>query len=287
MTLIPLSTRVSENEEVEVLIKRPRTISERLIESFMLITNETIAKHFNKLKLPFVYRIHEKPEEAKLKVFNAFVAGLNLHLSLEDVNSKSMQEFLNKTKDLEVKDVINRVLLRCMQKAKYSPACLGHFGLAATDYCHFTSPIRRYPDLSIHRIIKMWLHNELDSKTTAKLKSFVVDSSNKSSEREVLAEKAERDVDDYYKARYMQKHIGEKYNGVISGVTNFGIFVELDNTVEGFVSIESLKGDNYLFNEQLLKLSNNSHSYAMGDKVNIIVSQVILDERKVNFEICD
>lgn len=275
----------SKNEEVDVLIKRPRTISERLIESFMLIANETIAKHFNNLKIPFVYRVHEKPEEAKLKSFNSFVAGLNLHLSLNDLSSKSMQEFLSKLDGLDVKEVVNKVLLRCMQKAKYSPTCLGHFGLAATDYCHFTSPIRRYPDLTIHRIIKQWLHKELDSSNLKSLKKFVIESSTKSSEREVLAEKAERDVDDYYKARYMQKHIGESFDGVISSVTNFGLFVELDNTVEGFVSIESLPGTNYLFNPDALRLSNNDNKFTMGDKVKVVVSSVILDERKVNFEI--
>ena len=275
----------SKNEEVEVLIKRPRTVSERLIESFMLIANETIAKHFNNLKIPFVYRVHEKPEEAKLISFNNFVAGLNLHLSLKDLSSKSMQEFLGKLEGLEVKEVVNKVLLRCMQKAKYSPTCLGHFGLAAKNYCHFTSPIRRYPDLTIHRIIKQWLHGELNSNAIKELKSFVLESSTKSSEREVLAEKAERDVDDYYKARYMQKHIGKTYSGVISSVTNFGLFVELDNTVEGFISLESLKGNNYLFNPDLLKISNGNYSYQIGDKINIIVSSVILDERKVNFEI--
>lgn len=275
----------SKNEDVEVLIKKPRTISERLIESFMLIANETVAKHFNELKLPFVYRVHEKPEEAKLQDFNAFVAGLNMHLKLENLSSKSMQAFLEKANALECKDVVNRVLLRCMQKAKYASICLGHFGLAATNYCHFTSPIRRYPDLTIHRIIKMWLHNELDSKKIANLKKFVVESSNQSSETEVIADKAERDVDDYYKARYMQKNIGKFYDGVISGVTNFGIFVELDNTVEGFVSIESLQGENYVYNEKLLKISNNNHSYQLGQKVKICVESVNLDERKINFSI--
>ena len=273
----------AKNEEVEVLIKRPRTISERLIESFMLIANETVAKHFNDLKVPFVYRVHEKPEELKLKNFNAFASSLDLHLSLDDLSPKSLQNFLVRVKDSAYKEVINKVLLRCMQKAKYSPQCLGHFGLAATDYCHFTSPIRRYPDLTIHRIIKSYLHNELDSKEIAKLKPFVIESSNRSSEREVLAEKAERDVDDYYKARYMQKHIGESFEGVISGVTNFGLFVELDNTVEGFVSVTDLKGTNYVFSEELLRLSNGNNTYTFGDKIKIIVASVNLDERKVNF----
>ena len=273
----------AQNEDVDVLIKKPRTISERLIESFMLIANETVAKHYNKLKLPFVYRVHEKPEEAKLQNFNAFVAGLNMHLSLNDLSSKSMQEFLNKLEGLEVKEVVNRVLLRCMQKAKYASLCLGHFGLAATDYCHFTSPIRRYPDLTIHRIIKMDIHNKLNPSNINKLKKFAVEASNKSTEMEILADKAERDVDDYYKARYMQKHIGKTYEGVISGVTNFGIFVELDNTVEGFISIESLDGLNYIYDEKLLKLFNNNNSYSIGQKVKIVVESVILDERKVNF----
>lgn len=277
----------AQNEEVEVLIKRPRTISERLIESFMLLANETVAKHFNDLKIPFVYRVHEKPEEAKLKNFNSFASSLDMHLSLDDLSPKSIQSFLAKVEGSEIKEVINKVLLRCMQKAKYSPSCLGHFGLAATDYCHFTSPIRRYPDLTIHRIIKEYLHDELNDKEIAKLKTFVIDSSNRSSEREVLAEKAERDVDDYYKARYMQKHIGESYEGVISGVTNFGLFVELDNTVEGFISVTDLKGVNYVYSEEQLKLSNGNYTYTFGDKIKITVASVILDERKVNFILND
>ena len=275
----------SENQEVEVLIKRPRTVSERLIESFMLIANETVAKHFNDLKIPFVYRIHEKPQEEKLNNFNSFVAGLGLELKLDNLDSKQMQIFLDKAEELGYKDLVNRTLLRCMQKAKYSSICMGHFGLAAKDYCHFTSPIRRYPDLTIHRIIKAYLRNELDDKTINKLKKFVVESAEKSSEREVKADKAERDVDDYYKARYMDKHIGEKYTGIISGVTNFGIFVELDNTVEGFISIESLPGSSYDFNDKLLRISNGLNSYRLGDTVNIVVSSVSLDERKVNFEL--
>ena len=277
----------AQNEEVEVLIKRPRTISERLIESFMLLANETVAKHFNDLKIPFVYRVHEKPEEAKLKNFNSFASSLDMHLSLDDLSPKSIQNFLAKVEGSEIKEVINKVLLRCMQKAKYSPSCLGHFGLAATDYCHFTSPIRRYPDLTIHRIIKEYLHDELNDKEISKLKAFVIDSSNRSSEREVLAEKAERDVDDYYKARYMQKHIGESYEGVISGVTNFGLFVELDNTVEGFISVTDLKGVNYVYSEEQLKLSNGNYTYTFGDKIKITVASVILDERKVNFILND
>ena len=272
-----------QNEEVEVLIKRPRTISERLIESFMLIANETVAKHFNDLKIPFVYRVHEKPEEAKLKNFNSFASSLDMHLSLDDLSPKSIQNFLAKLENSEIKEVINKVLLRCMQKAKYSPQCLGHFGLAAKDYCHFTSPIRRYPDLTIHRIIKEYLHQELTTNEVSKLKAFVIESSNRSSEREILAEKAERDVDDYYKARYMQKHIGESFEGIISGVTNFGLFVELDNTVEGFVSVTDLQGVNYVYDEALLRLTNGTTTYTFGQKVKIVVASVILDERKVNF----
>ena len=141
--------------------------------------------------------------------------------------------------------------------------------------------------MTIHRIIKEYLHDELNDKEISKLKAFVIDSSNRSSEREVLAEKAERDVDDYYKARYMQKHIGESYEGVISGVTNFGLFVELDNTVEGFISVTDLKGVNYVYSEEQLKLSNGNYTYTFGDKIKITVASVILDERKVNFILND
>ncbi len=273
--------------EVITLEKRPRTMSERIIESFMLLANETVAEHFQKLKIPFVYRIHEKPDTDKLRDFNEFVAVLGLSLKDVDIKPKDIAEFLAKLDNNPMKEVVNKVLLRAMQKAKYAPDCLGHFGLAATYYCHFTSPIRRYPDLTIHRIIKEYLRKQLDDSEINKLRKFVVSASNQSSDTELSAQRAERDVDDYYKARYMKDKIGSEYDGVISGVMNYGLFIELDNTVEGFTAVESLDGTNYLYNEKQLKLSNGITTYKLGDKVRVKVVSVNLAERRVNFKILE
>lgn len=273
------------NMEVISLEKRPRTISERIIESFMVLANETVAEHFQKLKIPFVYRIHEKPDADKIRGFNEFVKNLNMSLTEENVSPKDISNFLSNLENHPMKDVVNKVLLRAMQKAKYSPDCLGHFGLASKFYCHFTSPIRRYPDLTIHRIIKDYLHNKLDENALKTLKKFVVESSNQSSEKEVSAQQAERDVDDYYKARYMKDKIGQEFEGIVSGVMPYGIFVELENTCEGFSPIETLKGGNYIYNEKLLKLSNGIYSYRLGDKVKVKIVSVNLSERRINFQI--
>ncbi len=274
-----------QSYEIVDLIKRPRTISERMIETFMVLANETVAEHFRKLKIPFVYRVHETPDIDKIRGFNDFVKPLGLSLTEENVEPKDIQIFLSKLENNPMKDVINRVLLRAMQKAKYSPDCLGHFGLALTYYCHFTSPIRRYPDLTIHRIIKQFLRKQLDENELKKLKRFVIESSNQSSTTEVSAEKAERDVDDYFKARFMKDKIGQIYDGVISGVMSFGVFVELDNTVEGFTAVENLTGTGYNYNEKQLVLSNGFTSYKLGGKVKVKVKSVNLAERRVNFEI--
>lgn len=273
--------------EVIALDKRSRTISERMIEQFMVLANETVAEHFQKLKVPFVYRIHEKPDVDKLREFNDFVSVLGLSLNSINIKPKDVAQFLSKLENNPMKEVVNRVLLRAMQKAKYSPDCLGHFGLASTYYCHFTSPIRRYPDLTIHRIIKEYLRKQIDDAELKKLKKFVVSSSNQSSETEVSATQAERDVDDYFKARFMINKLGEEFEGVISGVMPFGVFVELDNTVEGFIAIETLPGSNYTYNEKQIKLSNGTRTFKLGDKIKVKVVGVSLAERRVNFSVVE
>lgn len=276
---------LDDNMEVVDLVKRPRTISERIIESFMLAANETVAEHYFKNKMPFVYRTHEAPESDAIRNFQEFAKpfGLELKVSGNKVTSKDIQTFLKSVENTEFTDVINKVLLRSMQKAKYKSECLGHFGLAAEFYAHFTSPIRRYPDLTIHRIIKQDLRGQLSEFALSNLRGFVNLASSQSSEREVYAEKAERDVDDYFKARYLSKKIGERFEGIISGVTNFGLFVELDNTAEGFIPVEALPGDCYTFNEKHYLLTNGINKFVIGNKIKIIVASVKLDEGKINF----
>ena len=270
--------------EVEKLERRDRLNSHKIIESFMLVANETVAKHMHDIKAPFVYRVHEKPTKEKLDAFSEFLAPLNLKVKADksEISALDLQQFLVKIETLEYKDVINKVLLRSMQKAKYMPNCLGHYGLASEFYCHFTSPIRRYPDLTIHRIIKDYLHKENIEKST-KLKKFVEEASLISSLTEAQAEKCERDVDDYFKAKYMENKIGEIYDGTISGVTAFGIFVELDNTVEGFVRLQDLKGDNYKFLENKYTLMSSKNKYTMGDKVKVKVVSASREDKRVDF----
>ncbi len=278
---------LDEKQEIIELGTRPRTISERIIESFMVCANETVAKHYALKKFPFVYRVHEVPDNDAVKKFEEFIKPLGLSIKFNDkeVKGKDIQNFLLEIEDHEYKSVINKVLLRCMEKAKYRPECLGHFGLGLEFYSHFTSPIRRYPDLTIHRFIKQDLKGKISKEQLSFMHEFALSSSLQSSSKEVDAEKAERDVDTYYKARFMKKHIGEIYEGIISGVTNHGIYVELDNTAEGFVPVEALPGDNYTFNERQYTLQNNSKKYKLGDKLKIRVDSVNLNERKIQFSL--
>ncbi len=273
-----------ETMAIEKFERKPRTISDRIIESFMICANEAVAKHYSDIKLPFVYRIHEKPSEDKLKVFKEFAIAMGIPTNklgndLSKIKPKNLQDFLLTLEDVEGKDVINKVMLRSMQKAKYKPDNLGHFGLASINYCHFTSPIRRYPDLTIHRIIKDDINGRLTPKSLSLLKRFVFESSLQSSEREVYAEKAERDVDDYFKARYMRDYIGEQFTGIISGVTQFGIYVELENTCEGFIRISDLPGNDYEFIDDKYKLVGKGETFSLGQKVEIKVAAVHLDQQ--------
>lgn len=276
---------LNDQLEIEKFEARPNTIADRIIESFMLIANETVAKEFKDRKIPFVFRVHERPNCEKLEAFNEFASamGYSLNGDLENLPSKKLQKFIDGI-DEEKKTVINKVLLRSMQKAKYSDSCLGHYGLGAEYYCHFTSPIRRYPDLTIHRIIKDFLHGKLNTPLSIeKLNNFVKDSANQSSLRETISDKAENMVDDYFKARYMLNKKGEVFDGIISGVVERGIFVELDNTCEGFIPVENLPDKIYTFFDTKYTLQGSSTKFMLGDKIRIKVDNVDLNERRVNF----
>ena len=275
---------LNDKLEIEKFEARPNTIADRMIESSMLIANETVAKEFCTKMLPFVYRVHEKPNVEKLENFAEFVKpfGLEFVGDFENMSAGKIQKFLNTVPD-EQKTILNKVLLRAMQKAKYSESCLGHYGLGAEYYCHFTSPIRRYPDLTIHRIIKDYLHNELKGEKLNRTKSFVSESAMQSSVRETVADKAEREVDDYFKARYMMSQKGKIFDGIISGVTDRGLFVELDNTCEGFISVYNLPDERYEYNELHMSLNGSSTKFKIGDKIKIKVSDVNIEERKIDF----
>jgi ribonuclease R len=272
------------------VVKRPRTIAERLIEEFMLIANETVAEHFARLEVPFVYRIHENPDSEKLQAFYEFVSsfGHSIKGRPDKVKPRSLQRLLNKIEGLPEEKAISTVLLRSMKQAKYAAECVGHFGLAAPFYCHFTSPIRRYPDLLIHRIIREVLtKGSLSVERIEELQEFLPEAAQHSSVRERVAVDAERETDALKQAEYMEQHIGEEFEGTISSVTSFGIFVELPNTIEGMIHVSYLTDDYYYYNDRahILIGDRTGRIFRIGDAVKVRVAGVNLEERKIDFEL--
>lgn len=279
--------KITLNELGDVLNveKAPRDDSHRLIESFMVAANETIATHYKSIKAPFVYRIHETPDAEKMANFIRMATNMGVKTTAnpEKVAPLDLQKILAQVAEMDCKYMLNRICLRSMKKAKYSPDCIGHFGLASVKYCHFTSPIRRYPDLTIHRIIKADLRGELTGKFLTEQRQFVLASSMHSSDREQAAEKVERDVDDLYRVFYMTHHVGEEFEGKISGVTNFGVFVELDNTVEGMVRISDLPRDNYEYDENDFVLKGAKEKFVIGNTVKVKCVRADILAREVDF----
>ncbi|WP_100487231.1 ribonuclease R [Sporolactobacillus pectinivorans] len=281
---------VDEQGKPTDVVIRERTESERLIESFMLAANETIAEHFEKLHLPFLYRVHEEPNPEKLQKFFDFALnfGYVLKGATDHVHPRTLQSLLEKVKGQPEEAVISTVMLRSMAKAKYDDHCLGHFGLSTEYYTHFTSPIRRYPDLTVHRLIRKYLFNgQTDGKTQAFWKEQLPEIAKSTSAREQRAVEAERDTDDLKKAEFMQDKVGQTFDGVVSGVTNFGLFVELPNTIEGLVHISYLTDDYYRYSEENMALigERTGHLYRIGDEIQVRVLDVNLDEHAVDFEV--
>jgi ribonuclease R len=263
-----------------------REIANRIIEEFMLICNETIAETMYWANLPFVYRIHEDPDEEKLQKFKEFIYNLGYVIRWNgDIKPRNLQEILEKVHGKKEETVVSTLLLRSMMQARYSPECTGHFGLAAKYYCHFTSPIRRYPDLQIHRIIKEHLNGKIDEGRNKKLATLVDYAAKQSSETERVAQQAEREVDDLKKAEYMQDRIGEEFEGIVSSVTSFGMFVELANTIEGLVHITALDDDYYVYDENHLCLigERTKKVYRLGDSVKVKCSKVDIPNREIFF----
>jgi ribonuclease R len=270
-----------QNNIIEVK-KRERNDAHRLIESFMIAANEVVAKEYFGKKMPFVYRVHEVPSTEKTQDLVHFLQSVSINPDAvpQVITPAYYASILKLVSGHELEHTINKVILRSLQKAKYSNKCIGHFGLALQFYCHFTSPIRRYPDLVIHRIIKDSLHG---TRPSADLENFVFEASEQSSIKERNADEAERAVDDLKKAEYMKKHIGQEFEGIITSVTNFGFYVELENTIEGLVRVESLPKDTYLFFEKSLKLKGANHTFGLGDKVKVVVANANVFERKIDF----
>lgn len=270
--------------------KRTREVGEKLIEDFMIIANETIASHIYNMNLPFIYRVHEDPKAEKVDEFITLVKllGYKLHGKLTDLTPGSMQNILAQLTDKPEFKILSSLLLRSMRKAEYSKENLGHFGLASRAYTHFTSPIRRFPDLTVHRLLRTYLfEGNINNSTIDYYNNALVEIASHSSEREVASINAERDVFDMKVAEYMEGHIGEVYDGVITTVTNFGFFVELPNLVEGLVHVSTLKGDFYNYVPELLCMigSSTKKQYRLGDKVRVKVVAACKETSMVDFEL--
>ena len=275
---------VDENDEI-VVKKSKQGISERIIEQFMIAANEAVAEFLIKNNAPCLFRIHESPSEEKAETFLSFIRslGVKYNLNTANIKSKDFQNILNSISDKPYAGVVNKVMLRSMQKAKYSDINVGHFGLASSAYCHFTSPIRRYPDLFVHRCVKAVLHNDL--KGLAKYKRNIKFAGIDCSERERNADEAERSVDDLYKVVYMSDHIGEVFDATVSGVTNFGIFCELENSIEGLIDFDTLPDDYYEYFAEKFLLKGKKHSFRLGDKVKILVDNCDFGKMRVMFSL--
>ncbi len=272
------------NDKREIVIPpAQRTISQRIIEQFMISANEAVAEFLQKSGAPCLYRIHEQPSPEKASTFFAFLRdlGVKAKYDCEDLEPAVFQRILKTVEDKPFYSVVNKVMLRSMQKARYSEENRGHFGLASECYCHFTSPIRRYPDLFVHRALKA----VLDEKNYSKLENFAHDAGVDCSARERVADECERKVDDLYKLYYMAERLGEEYEAVISGVTAFGVFAELDNTVEGLIPLEDLPKDNYKFYEEKFTLAGGKHIFKLGERIKVKVADCDLGRMRVLFKL--
>ncbi len=269
-----------EGEVVDIAL-RERNTAHMMIEEFMVITNSTVAEHMTRANLPSIYRIHEAPDGDKLETFKSFVSTLGIKPPNGNITPLKLQAFLDNIKDRKEFPVVSQVALRSMQKAKYSALNAGHYGLALAYYTHFTSPIRRYPDLVFHRSLKAAI--EQDNKMMSYIKKHNKEAAEASSEREMAAERCERDVDDIKKAQYMEKHVGEVFEGIISSVTKFGFFVMLPNTVEGLVRIENMTGDRYDFDEKALSVRGSKSVYRLGDEIRVKLVGVNASQGQIDF----
>jgi ribonuclease R len=281
---------VDDNGHPYDVVIRERSVAERLIEEFMLLANETVAEHFHWMNVPFIYRIHEDPDPDKLRRFLEFITnfGYVVKGTGNEIHPRALQEILEAAQGQPEEMVISTVMLRSMKQAKYDPESLGHFGLSTNFYTHFTSPIRRYPDLIVHRLIRTYLiEGKLDEETQQKWAEKLPDIAEHSSNMERRAVEAERETDDMKKAEFMADKIGQEFDGIISSVTNFGLFVELPNTIEGLVHVSYLTDDYYRFDERHYAMigERTGNVFRIGDEITVRVINVNKDERSVDFEI--
>jgi ribonuclease R len=257
-----------------------------LIEDFMLAANETVARHVFWLDFPFVYRTHDEPDPIKLQAVSETVKKLGYSIRLGKHTGKMMQKLLDQAEQRpETTSLVNRLCLRAMMQARYTPENNGHFGLAMKYYTHFTSPIRRFPDLTVHRILKMIINGKLSDKRKSQLTEDLPDICRQCSKTERRAEEAERETEALKKTQYMASRLGEEFDGTISGVTNFGIFVELPNTVEGMVAVGDLEGDTYVYSADFMRFTGTrtKRTYNLGDTVRVVVARTDVEARKIGF----
>ena len=280
---------LDENGRAIDVKKYEINFANEIIEQFMLIANEVVAEKFFWLEAPFIYRVHEVPDEDKVKELNKFLfnMGYKIKYNKDNIHPKSFAEVLEKIKDTPEERVISNLILRTLKVARYESTNKGHFGIASKYYCHFTSPIRRYPDLYIHRIISKYINNNynVDQDFINKYSEQAVKYADRSSEREKIAQKVERDSEDIKKAEFMENKIGEEYDGIISSITSFGIFVELENTVEGLIRFENLGNEYFIYNEdkKILVGESTNTIYKIGQSVRIQVIEASKELRRVSF----
>lgn len=279
-----------QGHPTEILL-RERETAERLIESFMLVANETIAADYQAKHLPFLYRIHEQPDEGRMDRFAEFVTafGIILRGNTANITPKQLQKMLVSIKGEPYETVVSMMMLRSMQQAKYSEEPLGHYGLATRDYTHFTAPIRRYPDLLVHRLIHLYLSGKLTTKERQRWEEKIPGIAEHTSKMERRAVDAERETEALKKAEYMEDKIGQEFDGIITSVTNFGIFVSLANTVEGLIKLSDLKGDYYKFHQEHMMLigERTGKVFRIGQAVRIEVEHVDVEEREIDFKLID
>lgn len=281
---------LAENGEVSDIATYEIRVSNKIIEEFMLVCNETVAECYHWLEVPFVYRVHEDPSSEKVENFIKFIAKFGYVIKgNQDIHPREYQKLLEEIKDKKEESVITTLMLRSLKKAIYSPESGEHFGLAAEYYCHFTSPIRRYPDLQIHRIIKMNLKNKINKKNTEKLAIRCSKVADFASKEERVADEIERDTNKVYMAEYMRDYVGEDFDAVISGVTKFGIFVQLPNTVEGLVHISDLGDDLYTYDEEnrTLRAKISNKNYTLGDEIKVKLIRSDVSKAQIDFTLSE
>ncbi|MEZ3513968.1 MAG: ribonuclease R [Lachnospiraceae bacterium] len=266
-----------------------RNVATKIIEDFMLIANETVAEHFHWMELPFLYRTHDNPDSEKISKLSTFIRnfGYSIKSKQEEIHPKELQKLLAKIEDTPEEALISRLTLRSMKQAKYTINCTGHFGLACSYYCHFTSPIRRYPDLQIHRIIKEQIRGRLNDKRIEHYNEILPEVAKHSSEMERRADEAERETDKLKKVEFMEAHIGEIYEGVISSITTWGVYVELPNTIEGMIHVSMLPGDYFYYDEETYEMVGQATNirYKLGQTLKVKVNATDKILRTIDFVI--